>query len=182
MKRSVVAFPLSLKKRQTGHIYIRTLTQTTRAPVSVQNAVMVTLLCGDVFRITHQEMIKGIMRDGTYVLLDLCVASVSVTDDRLGLGLGLCRGTYHKYFDTITVPIVENTAEEADLRDRMAAAMRKYPEACAVLVRRHGVYVWGPTWQKAKSMCECYDYLFEMYVKMRQMGMDPEEKPANSEY
>lgn len=28
---------------------------------------MVTLLCGDVFRITHQEMIKGIMRDGTYV-------------------------------------------------------------------------------------------------------------------
>lgn len=31
-----------------------------------------------------------------------------------------------------------------------------------MLVRRHGVYVWGPTWQKAKTMSECYDYLFEV--------------------
>ena len=29
-------------------------------------------------------------------------------------------------------------------------------------------------------MCECYDYLFEMYVKMRQMGLDPEALPANA--
>jgi len=36
-----------------------------------------------------------------------------------------------------------------------------------VLVRRHGVYVWGENWQKAKTMCECYDYLFEIAVKMK---------------
>ena len=60
----------------------------------------------------------------------------------------------------------------------MAKAMRAYPESCAVLVRRHGVYVWGESWQKAKSMTECFDYLFEMYVKMKQLGIDPEKAPA----
>lgn len=150
---------LGFKKSQCTPLFFEAYSQRDAGAVihtHSQNAVMVTLLCDDVFRITHQEMIKGIMRDGT--------------------------GTYHKYYDELVVPIIENTAEEADLRDRMAAAMRAYPQACAVLVRRHGVYVWGPTWQKAKSMCECYDYLFEMYVKMRQIGLDPAAKPANSEY
>lgn len=50
------------------------------------------------------------------------------------------------------VPIIENTPEEKDLKERMAKAMEKYPDSCAVLVRRHGVYVWGETWEKAKTM------------------------------
>jgi methylthioribulose-1-phosphate dehydratase len=48
-----------------------------------------------------------------------------------------------RFFDTLTVPIIENTADEEDLTDGMREAMEKYPEAAAVLVRRHGVYVWG---------------------------------------
>lgn len=72
------------------------------------------------------------------------------------------------------MPIIENTAQERDLRDYMAAAMKEYPDTCAVLVRRHGVYVWGESWQKAKTMCECFDYLFQIYCKMRAIGLDPE--------
>ncbi len=64
----------------------------------------------------------------------------------------------------------------------MAEAMRAYPDTCAVLVRRHGVYVWGDDWKKAKAMCECYDYLFEIAVKMKSMGMDPNQKPENARY
>lgn len=30
-----------------------------------------------------------------------------------------------KYFDDLVVPIIENTPEERDLTDRMAAAMKK---------------------------------------------------------
>lgn len=37
-------------------------------------------------------------------------------------------------------------------------------------MRRHGVYVWGSDWEEAKRHAECYDYLFDFYVRMRQAG------------
>ena len=83
------------------------------------------------------------------------------------------------YHDRLVVPIIENTAHECDLADDMAAAMRAYPDSDAVLVRRHGVYVWGKDWVQAKTQAECYDYLFEAAVRMKQLGFDPTtaEKP-----
>jgi methylthioribulose-1-phosphate dehydratase len=64
----------------------------------------------------------------------------------------------------------------------MEAAIDKYPESCAILVRRHGLYVWGDDWKKAKAIAECYDYLFEIAVKMKQFGLDPSQKPVDSPY
>ncbi|MEM1414105.1 MAG: methylthioribulose 1-phosphate dehydratase [Myxococcota bacterium] len=81
------------------------------------------------------------------------------------------------YHDELVVPIIENTAHEHELSDSLGEAMDAYPESDAVLVRRHGVYVWGATWEQAKTQAECYDYLFEAAVKMRQLGIDPAAKP-----
>ncbi|KAI5455287.1 Methylthioribulose-1-phosphate dehydratase [Naganishia albida] len=116
-----------------------------------QHAVMLTLLHpakdgAATFRISHQEMIKGIRLGGT--------------------------GKTLAYHDTLEIPIIENTADEEDLTDGMAAAMRRYPDAPAVLVRRHGVYVWGGSWEQAKTQAECLDYLFEIAVKMKLAGME----------
>ena len=52
-------------------------------------------------------------------------------------------GTALSYLDTLEVPIIGNTPYEADLQESMAQAMAKYPNAAGILVRRHGVYVWG---------------------------------------
>ncbi|PRP76284.1 putative methylthioribulose-1-phosphate dehydratase-like isoform 2 [Planoprotostelium fungivorum] len=93
-----------------------------------QAAVLVTLLYDKEFRITHQEMIKGIR-------------------------IGSTKQNY-KYYDELVIPIIDNTAEEEDLQESMAEAMRNYPDTNAVLVRRHGVYVWGEDWKKAKTMNE----------------------------
>jgi methylthioribulose-1-phosphate dehydratase len=76
-------------------------------------------------------------------------------------------------FDTLEVPIIENTAYECDLTDSLEEAIKQNPKAHAVLVRRHGVYVWGKDWKQAKTHAECYDYLFEAAVRMKQMGIDP---------
>ncbi|MFK7986725.1 MAG: methylthioribulose 1-phosphate dehydratase [Sandaracinaceae bacterium] len=81
------------------------------------------------------------------------------------------------FHDDLVIPIIENTAHEHELADTMAAAMEAYPRSHAVLVRRHGVYVWGADWVQAKTHAECYDYLFEAAVKMRQLGLDPSRRP-----
>ncbi|XP_077994618.1 methylthioribulose-1-phosphate dehydratase-like [Glandiceps talaboti] len=118
-------------------------------------ANLVTMLStGPEFRITHQEMIKGIRNDVT--------------------------GKSLNNTDMLVVPIIENTEHEEDLKERMRQAMEKYPECPAVLVRRHGIYVWGPSWEKAKTMCECFDYLFQITVEMHKLGLKPDEKPSTA--
>jgi methylthioribulose-1-phosphate dehydratase len=115
-------------------------------------AVMVTLLYGNEFRITHQEMIKG-----TY----------NAVNKR-----------YNRFDEELVIPIIENTPFEEDLKDSMAEAIKNYPGATAVLVRRHGVYVWGSSWKQAKTQCECYDYLFDIAVQMKAHGLNPAEDPT----
>jgi methylthioribulose-1-phosphate dehydratase len=82
----------------------------------------------------------------------------------------------HGYFDKLVVPIIENTAHEHELCDEMKNAMTKYPGTFAVLVRRHGVYVWGKDWIECKTHVECYDYLFGLVVEMHKNGIKMEYK------
>lgn len=74
-------------------------------------------------------------------------------------------------FDTVRVPIIANTAREAQLTASMDAAMQAYPDVDAVLVAGHGVYVWGATWAQAKTQAECYDYLFRAVVEAHRLGI-----------
>ncbi len=75
------------------------------------------------------------------------------------------------YGDRLVVPIIDNTARECDLADSLEAAILAYPQTHAVLVRRHGVYIWGRDWIEAKTHAECYDYLFRAAVEMRRLGI-----------
>lgn len=115
-----------------------------------QAAVMVTLLFDKVFEISSIEQIKALPR--------------VIEPGNL------------KYSDKLIIPIIENTEKEEDLTDSLQQAIREYPGASAVLVRRHGIYVWGPTVWKAKVYNEAIDYLLELAVKMIQMGVSPVKK------
>ena len=99
-----------------------------------QWAVLVTLLLEadgnkKVFEINNIEQIKGFPKGQTKT-------------GNLG------------YHDTLRIPIIENTPHEEDLTEYLEAAMEQYPDTYAVLVRRHGVYVWGDDVRKAKTQCE----------------------------
>lgn len=130
-----------------------------------KHAVLATMLNDKEFRIKDMEMIKAIRNWEE-------------------------KRNYHNY-EEIVVPIIENTASEYDLKvtsisfiflfscfisylkilfsisqDRFQKALTDYPATSAVLVRNHGVYVFGPTWESTKSMAESYDYLFELACLM----------------
>ena len=75
------------------------------------------------------------------------------------------------YHDQLVVPIIDNTARECDLAESLEEAILAYPQTQAVLVRRHGVYIWGRDWVRAKTQAECYDYLFRAAAEMRRLGI-----------
>jgi len=157
MQGNDLSFPqnTALKKSQCTPLFMAAYTLRNAGAVIHTHskvALMATLLYpGKTFTCTHLEMIKGIYNP--------------------------VKKRHFRYDETLTVPIIENTPFEEDLKDRMAQVMEEYPESCAVLVRRHGVYVWGDTWEKAKTMNECYDYLFDVAVQMIRAGLDPKEAP-----
>jgi methylthioribulose-1-phosphate dehydratase len=83
------------------------------------------------------------------------------------------------YHDTLTIPLIDNTAHEEELADAMAEAMKRYARSPAVLVRRHGLYAWGRDYAEAKTITECLDYLFDLALRMHRAGLDYTAPPKN---
>lgn len=121
-----------------------------------QNAVMMTLLLEGQkeLRMNYIEQIKALPQLQWDTLLGKVVKVGSM-----------------QYFDTMVLPIIENTPQEEDLTESLQEAIRQYPGTTAVLVRRHGIYVWGETVWKAKVYNEAIDYLLELAVKMTLAGI-----------
>jgi ribulose-5-phosphate 4-epimerase/fuculose-1-phosphate aldolase len=84
-----------------------------------QWAVLVTLLV---------EREKG--KDGSF--------EISNIEQIKGIPKGKGKGMLG-YHDTLKIPIIENTAFEEDLTESLEIAMDRYPDAYAILVRRHGM-------------------------------------------
>lgn len=116
-------------------------------------AVMATLLWpGKEFRCTHLEMIK--VRWLVMATFHWSLHSIFLTAVYSSFWQGIYSHTlqrYLRYDEELIVPIIENTPFEKDLEDRMNQTMQEYPGTTAILVRRHGIYVWGDTWQKVKT-------------------------------
>lgn len=110
-----------------------------------QAAVLVSLLYDKEFRISNIEQIKA-------------VPKVTVAG-------------YLDNTDELIIPIIENTLHEEDLTPDLDKILKEYPSATAVIVRRHGIYVWGESVWKAKIINEAIDYLLELAVKMRSFNI-----------
>ncbi|PHH60114.1 hypothetical protein CDD81_2116 [Ophiocordyceps australis] len=149
--RTYLRSPPSLKPSQCTPLFLAAFTRR-RASCCIhthsQWAVLVTLLLeankSSVFEINNIEQIKAFPRPGA-------------------ANLG--------FHDTLRIPVIENTPHEEDLTEFLEEAMDKFPDTCAVLVRRHGVYVWGDSVHKAKTQCESLDYLFQLAVEMHKLGI-----------
>ncbi|TMS37144.1 hypothetical protein L596_004139 [Steinernema carpocapsae] len=107
---------------------------------------MITMLTkGSQFEISHQEMIKGVFNPTTWKAFT--------------------------YDSKLVVPIIENKPTEDQLLPAINQTLLDFTEAPAVLVRNHGLFVWGPSWEKTKIMTECLEYLFELSCEMIKHGI-----------
>jgi len=89
-------------------------------------------------------------------------------------GLEMMKGIEGGHVDEVLeIPIIDNMPYEHELSDSLRDAMLAFPKTTAVLVRGHGVYIWGRDWVSAKSQAECYDYLFAAAVRLHELGFDP---------
>ncbi|KAG5923732.1 Methylthioribulose-1-phosphate dehydratase [Claviceps capensis] len=156
LQRTYLRFPPCLKPSQCTPLFLAAFTRRNAGcciHTHSQWAVLVTLLLeqqggpeNKVFAINNIEQIKG-------------------------FGRGMHKSGNLGYHDTLRIPVIENTPHEEDLTEYLEAAMEAYPDTYAVLVRRHGVYVWGENVHKAKTMCESLDYLFQLAVEMKKLGL-----------
>lgn len=89
---------------------------------------------------------------------------------------------HHAYDDILEIPIIDNRPSEDLLAEQLEEAIQAYPNCNCVLVRRHGLYVWGDSWEQAKTQCESFDYLFQTAVEMKKMGLDPSFVPLHGTY
>lgn len=167
--RQYIRKPLNLKPSACTPLFLAAFERGAGCCIHTHSqwAVLVTLLVEKMhgkdacFEISTIEQIKGIPK---------------------GPGKGMLG-----YYDTLRVPIIENTPFEEDLTEHLEKAIDQYPDTYAVLVRRHGMcvqsdtciytatngfrYVWGDTVAKAKTQCESLDYLFQLAVEMHKLGL-----------
>jgi methylthioribulose-1-phosphate dehydratase len=119
--RQYIRKPLELKPSACTPLFLAAFDRGAGACIHTHSqwAVLVTLLVerekgkDGCFEISHIEQIKGIPK---------------------GKGKGMLG-----YLDTLRIPIIENTPFEEDLTGSLEQAMDEYPDAYAVLVRRHGM-------------------------------------------
>ena len=88
----------------------------------------------------------------------------------------------HAYDDVLDIPIIDNRPTEDLLADQLEQAVLAYPKCNAVLVRRHGLYCWGDTWEQAKTQCESFDYLLDCVIRMKSLGIDAALPPPSGTY
>lgn len=69
----------------------------------------------------------------------------------------------------VRVPIIENHADIPTLA--AAFAPHTHARSGAVLIRNHGITVWGETPAAAKRYLEAYEFLFSYTLKLRALGV-----------
>lgn len=120
-ERNYIRKPLALKPSACTPLFLAAFERGANCCIHTHSqwAVLVTLLVEKMygkeacFEIKNIEQIKGIPK---------------------GPGKGMLG-----FHDTLQIPIIENTAFEEDLTGSLEHAMDRYPDTCAILVRRHGM-------------------------------------------
>jgi methylthioribulose-1-phosphate dehydratase len=78
----------------------------------------------------------------------------------------------------ITVPIVKNHADLKKLSEAVAEVITS--ETKAVLIRNHGITVWGKNAFEAKKHLEAFEFLFSYQIKLQSLALLNKKHKLNS--
>lgn len=125
-----------------------------------------TLLHVDIFNNTNATCSLHVHTVDNNVISELYAAQghVTFTGQEIIKALG-----YWEETASVRIPIIENHADIPTLA--RAFAPHVTGDAGAVLIRNHGITVWGETPAAAKRYLEAYEFLFSYSLKLRALGV-----------
>ncbi len=68
------------------------------------------------------------------------------------------------------VPILDNDQDMPRLAGRVGETLARFPDAHALLLRRHGLYTWGDSLADAERHVEILEFLFEIVGRTQVAG------------
>lgn len=71
--------------------------------------------------------------------------------------------------DTIRVLMVENSQDIYALASKMKSHLEEIKNCYALLLKGHGIYVWGENVDSAKRHLEAYQYIFQYLIREREI-------------
>ncbi|KAI6180308.1 Methylthioribulose-1-phosphate dehydratase [Aphelenchoides besseyi] len=68
---------------------------------------------------------------------------------------------------TCVIPVIENAPSEScpEFKERIERVMLENPNCSAILVRNHGAFYFGSSWEETKIMAEIFEYLFKLTLE-----------------
>lgn len=125
-----------------------------------------TLLHVEIFNKTNATCSLHVHTVDNNVISELYAAKghVTFTGQEIIKALG-----YWEETASVRIPIIENHADIPTLARAFAPHVTS--DAGAVLIRNHGITVWGETPAAAKRYLEAYEFLFSYSLKLRALGV-----------
>ncbi|RAL26879.1 methylthioribulose 1-phosphate dehydratase [Thermoflavimicrobium daqui] len=121
-----------------------------------------TLIHCEVYRLTNAGCCLHVHTVDNNVISELYASNGSIT--LKGQELIKAFGIWEENGE-ITIPIVENYADISRLAQECGKVIK--PETKAVLIRNHGLTVWGKNGFEAKKHLEALEFIFSYHLKIK---------------
>jgi len=83
---------------------------------------------------------------------------------------GLAGVRTHEHREFIPILVLENDQDMTRLAARLTEMLRRYPDAHAFLLRRHGMYTWGESLHEAERHVEAVEFLFDVIGRRTELS------------
>lgn len=71
----------------------------------------------------------------------------------------------------IKIPMFENTQDIRALSETVKPAIMSSPNNYGLILKGHGIYIWGTSVEEAKKHLEVFEYLFKYYINKKRLGV-----------